>query len=98
MTAALEDGEWSAARPDRNLSPGKDPVPLYRRLGGSQGRSGRRKHLVLTGIRFRTVQTVDQSLYRLSYPVDDRNEYQEYFLGSKGDRWKKVDNVTAFMC
>ena len=28
-----------------------------------------------------------QSLYRLSYPVHNRNEYQEYFLGGKGGRW-----------
>ena len=27
MTAALERGEWSAARPGRT-SPGKDPVPI----------------------------------------------------------------------
>ena len=28
MTAALEGGEWSAARPGRTLPPGKDPVPI----------------------------------------------------------------------
>jgi hypothetical protein len=28
MTASLEDGEWSAARPGRTLLPGKDPVPI----------------------------------------------------------------------
>jgi len=26
MTAVLEGGEWSAARPGRTLPPGKDPV------------------------------------------------------------------------
>ena len=26
--AALEGGEWSAARPGRTLPPGKDPVPI----------------------------------------------------------------------
>ena len=40
MTAALEDGEWSAARLGRTLPPGKTRYPLYRRLGGPQGRSG----------------------------------------------------------
>jgi len=69
MTAALEVGEWSAARSDRTLHPGKTRYPLYRRLGGPQGRSGRAEKLVSTGIRSRTVQPVDQSLYRLSYPV-----------------------------
>jgi len=28
MAAALEGGEWSAARPGRTLHPGKDPVPI----------------------------------------------------------------------
>jgi hypothetical protein len=41
MTAALEVGEWSAARPGRALPPGKTRYPFYRRLGGPQGRSGR---------------------------------------------------------
>ena len=33
-------GEESAARPGRSLPPGKTRYPLYRRLGGPQGRSG----------------------------------------------------------
>jgi len=56
MTAALEGGEWSAARPGRHL-----PVtgyPFYRRLGGPQGESGRAENIVPTGIRFRAVQPV----------------------------------------
>jgi hypothetical protein len=40
MTTALERGEGSASRPGRSLSPGKTRYPLYRRLGGPQGRSG----------------------------------------------------------
>jgi hypothetical protein len=40
MTTALEGGEWSASRPGRSLPPGKTRYPLYRRLGGPQGRSG----------------------------------------------------------
>ena len=58
MTAALAEGEWSAARPGRTLRPGKTRYPLYRRLGGPQGRSGRAENLVPTGIRSRTVQPV----------------------------------------
>ena len=69
MTAALEGGEWSAARPRRTLPPGKTRYPFYTRLGGPQGRSGRAENLVPTGIRSRTVQPVAQSLYRLSYPA-----------------------------
>jgi hypothetical protein len=43
MTSALDGGEWSASRPDRALPQGKvRRYPLYRRLGGSQSRSGHR--------------------------------------------------------
>ena len=58
MTAALEGGEWSAARPGRTLPPGKTLYPFYRRLGVPQGRSGRTENLVLTGIWSRAVQPV----------------------------------------
>ena len=58
MTAALEGGEWSAARPGRTLPPGKNRYPFYRRLGGPQGRFGREENLVPIGIRFRTVKPV----------------------------------------
>ena len=58
MTAALEGGEWSAARPGRILPLGKTPYPFYRRLVGPQGRTGRAENLVATGIRSRTVQPV----------------------------------------
>jgi len=58
ITAALEGGECSAARPGRTLPPGKTWYQLYRRPGGPQGWSGRVKNLVPTGIRSRTVQPV----------------------------------------
>jgi len=58
MTAALEGGEWSAARPGRTLPPGKTRYPFYRRLGGPQVRSGGAENLVPTVIRSRTVQPV----------------------------------------
>jgi len=56
MTAALEEGEWSATRPGRTLPPGKTRYPFYTRLGAPQDRSGRVENLVPTGIRSRTVQ------------------------------------------
>ena len=49
MTAALEGGEWSAARPGRTLPPGKTRYPLYKRLDGPQDLSGRAENLVPTG-------------------------------------------------
>jgi len=58
MTAALEGGEWSAARPGRTLPLGKTRYPFYRKLDEPQGRSGRAENLVPTGIRSRTVQPI----------------------------------------
>jgi len=58
MTAALEGGEWSAARPGRTLPPEKTRYPFYRRLGGPQGRSGRAENFFPTGIRSRTAQSL----------------------------------------
>jgi len=58
MTAALEGGEWSAARPGSILPLGKIRYLFYRRLGGPQGRSGRAENLVPTGIRPRIAQPV----------------------------------------
>jgi len=52
MTAALEGGEWSAARLGRTLPPGKTRYPLYKSLVGPQGRSGRAENLVPIGIFF----------------------------------------------
>ena len=72
MTAALEGGEWSAARPGRTLPPEKTRYPFYSRLGGPQGPSGLAENLVPTGIRSRTVQHIAQSLYRLNYPAHTR--------------------------
>jgi len=58
ITAVLEGGEWSAARPGRTLPPGKTRYPFYRRLGWPHGRSGRAENRVPTGIRSRTVQPI----------------------------------------
>ena len=52
MTTTLEVGEWLAARPGRTLPLGKTRYPLYRKLGGPQGRPGRAaENLLPTGIR-----------------------------------------------
>ena len=56
MTAALEGCEWSASRPGRSLPLEKTWYPLYRRLGGPQGRSGRAENLFATGIRSRNLR------------------------------------------
>ena len=59
MTAALEGGGWSAARPGRTLPPGKTQYPLYRKLGGPQGQSERAENLAPLGFDPRTVHPVD---------------------------------------
>jgi hypothetical protein len=59
MTTALEVDEGSASRPGRFVPPGKTRYPLYRRLGGPQGRSGQVREISLTpGFDPRTVQPV----------------------------------------
>jgi hypothetical protein len=60
MTTALEVGEESASRPGRYLPPGKSLYPLYRQLGGPQGRSEQmRKISSLPEFDPRTVKSVD---------------------------------------
>ena len=55
----LEGGEGSSSRPGRSLPLGKTRYPLYRRLGGPQGRSGQvRKISPPPGFDPRTVQPV----------------------------------------
>ena len=48
-----------SSTPRPQFSPGKDPVPIVQEAGWAPGRSGRAENLVPTGIRSRTVQSVD---------------------------------------
>ena len=58
--------------PRQFFTPGKTRYPLYRRLGGPQGLSGRvRKISPPTGIRSTDRPARSQSLYRLRYPAKD---------------------------
>ena len=59
MTKELEGGEGTASRPDRSLPRGKTGYPLYRGLGGHEGRSGQVwKISPSPGFDLRTVQPV----------------------------------------
>jgi hypothetical protein len=59
MITALEGSEGSASRYGRSLPPGKTRYPLYRRLGGPQGRGGQvQKMSRPPGFDSRTVQPV----------------------------------------
>ena len=67
LTSALDGGGWPTPRPG-GLPPGKSRYPLYRRLGGPQGRSGRvRKIFATTGIPSPEHPALSESPYQLSY-------------------------------
>ena len=71
-------GEGSASRPGRSLPPRQTRYPLYRRLGGVQGRPGQvRRISPTTGIRSLNRPPCSQSLYRLSYRA---HRYKSRFL------------------
>ena len=69
MTAALEGGEWSAARPDRTLPPGKDPIPILEGAGWAPGPvwTGGKSRPHRDSIPDRPARS--QSLYRPIYPA-----------------------------
>jgi hypothetical protein len=71
MTAALEGGSWSVARPNNTLPPGKIRYPLYTRMGEPKGRSGqvRKSRPPPPRIRSLDCPARSQSLYRRSYPA-----------------------------
>ena len=58
LTLALDEDAWSTPRPGR-FTPGRDPYPSYRRLGGPHGRSGQVRNISPPpGFDPRTVQPV----------------------------------------
>jgi hypothetical protein len=63
LTSALVVGGWLTPRRGRF----ETRYPLYRRLGGPQGRSGRVRKTRLIGIRSPDRLARSESLYRLSY-------------------------------
>ena len=69
MTAVLEGGEWSAARPGCTLPPQKDLVPIVQEAGWAPGPvwTGGKSRPHRDPILDRPARS--QSLYRLSYPA-----------------------------
>jgi len=68
ITKALEWSKGSASSPAQSLPPGKTRYPLYRRMGGPQGRSGQVRKISppqRDSIPDRPGRS--QSLYRLGY-------------------------------
>ena len=78
-TSALDGGVGGQRHDPAALPPGKTRYPLYSRLGGNHGRSGRgRKISPPTGNRSPDRPARSESLYRLSYPgPHDINELLE---------------------
>ena len=76
MTAALEGGEWSAARLGRTLFPGKTRYPILQEAGWAPGLvwAGGKSHPHRDWIPDRPARS--QSLYRLSYRAHITNKYQ----------------------
>ena len=71
MTMVLEEGGGLASRLGRVLPPGKTRYPLYRRLGGPQGRSGQvRKISPPVGFDPRTLnRRVDHKFYEFFFHI-----------------------------
>jgi hypothetical protein len=84
LTSAL-DGVGGQHHAPAALPPRKAQYPLYRKLGGPQGRSGQvRKISPPTGIRSPDRPARSQSLYQLSYPAHPE------ILGSKNLRAGRI--------
>jgi len=73
MTAALEGGEWSAARAGRTLPLGKTRYPLYRRLGGPQGRSGWTDQQRFTRPKYRVPRKSGKILFVMKQTLQKNN-------------------------
>jgi len=88
MTTALKGGEGSPSRPVRSLTPGKTRYPLYRTLGGPQGRSGQvRKILPPPGFDPKTVHCMDRH----------HNDYSG-LLSARNIAWWIKTAGSTFMC
>jgi len=98
MTAALEGGEWSAARPGRTLTPGNTRYPFYRKQGGPQSRSGRAENLLPTAIRSRTFHPVIQTLYRLSYRAHIRVQYARIIFNTALQECRVIARPSNLCC
>ena len=80
-------GGWSTPRPGRFTTGKEFRYPLYRRLGGPQGRSGRvQKIWPHTGIRSPDSPARSESLYQLSYPGPKSIRFCFVFCGAAAQR------------
>ena len=78
------------------LPPGKTRYPLYRRLGGTQGRSGQVRKISPTGIRSPDRPSRSDLLYRPSYAGSQRTYFTLQFHTQKFMANKFL--VSAVLC
>ena len=98
MTAALEGGEWSAARGGRTLS----PVPILQEAGWTPGPVWTGGKSRPTGIRSPVLPARSQSLYRLSYPAHTTSQYSilkavHYWNGKLEETFIEVGPVSVII-
>ena len=86
---------WVVSRTPRpHFTSGKDPVPILQEAGWTPqpdwtgGKSPPQRDLV------QDFPALSLSLYRLSYPAHNRNEYHEYFLGGKRGRCLRMTTLS----
>ena len=91
-------GGWSTPRPVRFTSRKEILYPLYRRLGGPQGRSGRLwKISPPTEIRSPDRPARSESLYRLSYPGPAFKTVLAFKVKMTLDVWMQVSTAIVFL-
>jgi len=67
LTSALDGGGWSTQRPDLSTPGEENRYPLYRTLGGPQGRSGQVRKI--SGFDLWTAQTIGRNRTDCAIPV-----------------------------
>jgi hypothetical protein len=82
LTSALDVVQWLTSRPGRFTSSKDIRYPLYRRLGGPQGRCGRvRKFSHSTACEPRTAQPVDSRYIDWAILTHEGRTYRTLFIG-----------------
>ena len=78
LTSVLDGSGWSAPRPGRFTPRKETRYPLYRRMGGPKGRSGRLGSILPpTGIRYPTFQAVAGRYTDYAIPAHEKTEYHK---------------------
>jgi len=81
--------------PQLHFTPGKTRYPLYKKLGGPQGRSGQAENLIPTGIQSQIIQPV-VSRYTdwATGPTDGRDVWLKC-VGAVYNKFKNIVHVVG---